>query len=58
MLKVCYENWNHTPEKLRNFAFNSEHQRTRERFLALFEIATGNKNTTQVSKETNRKTKR
>jgi hypothetical protein len=54
MLKVCYKNWNHTPETLRSFALSSEHPRTRERFLALFEIAEGRKNATQISEETNR----
>jgi transposase len=54
MLKVCYENWNHTPETLRDFALNSEHPRTRERFMALFEMVVGGKNATQISKETQR----
>ena len=53
MLKVCYKKWNQTPESLRVLSLNSDHLRTRERFLALFEIATG-KNATQISKETNR----
>lgn len=53
MLKVCYENWNQSPEFLRELALNHEHPRTRERFLALFEIATG-KNATQISRETGR----
>lgn len=53
MLKVCYENWNQSPEFLRELALNHEHPRTRERFLALFEIATS-KTATQVSRETGR----
>ena len=54
MLKVCCENWNQTPMDLRNLALTSEHNRTRERFMALFEIATGNKNATEVSIATKR----
>jgi transposase len=54
MLKISYENWDQSPESLRSLALNSDHPRTRERFLALFEIATGKKNATQISKETNR----
>ena len=53
MLKVCYENWGQTPEFLRDIALNHEHPRTRERFLALYEIAIG-KNATQISRETGR----
>jgi transposase len=53
MLTVCYETWNQTPEFLRELALNHEHPRTRERFLALYEIATG-KNATQISRETKR----
>jgi transposase len=53
MLKVYYEKWNQSLEFLRDLALNAEHSRTRERFLALFEIATG-KNATEVSLETKR----
>jgi len=53
MLKVCYETWSQSPDFLRELALNHEHPRTRERFLALFEIATG-KNATQISRETGR----
>lgn len=53
MLTVHYETWNQSPEFLRELALNHEHPRTRERFLALFEIATG-KNATQISRETKR----
>jgi hypothetical protein len=40
MLKLYYEKWNQSLEFLRDLALNAEHSRTRERFLALFEIAT------------------
>ena len=39
--------WNQTPDDLRRLATESEHPRTRERFLALFQIATGQTNATQ-----------
>lgn len=53
MLAINYEKWGQSPEFLRNLALNSEHPRTRERFLALFEISQG-KNATQISRETGR----
>ncbi len=53
MLKVCCSHWNQTPEFLRDLALNHPHPRTRERFLALFEIING-KTATQVSRETGR----
>lgn len=39
MLKVDYEHWHQTLSDLRVLALNSEHPRTRERFLALYDIA-------------------
>ena len=53
MLHVNYLSWNQTPEDLRELSLNSEHPRTRERFLALYDITMG-KNTIQVGKETGR----
>lgn len=53
MLQVCHEKWGQTADSLREQALNSTHPRTRERFLALFEI-TGGKNATQISRETGR----
>ncbi len=38
MLQVDYERWNQSPEELRRMAVSAEHGRTRERFLALYEI--------------------
>ena len=38
MLRVDYERWNQSPEELRRLAMGAEHARTRERFLALYEI--------------------
>jgi hypothetical protein len=38
MLHVDYTRWDQTPEDLRRLATSAAHQRTRERFLALYEI--------------------
>lgn len=38
MLQVDYARWNQRPEELRQLATGAEHPRTRERFLALYEI--------------------
>ena len=53
MLTVCCEAWNQSPDFLRELALRHEHPRTRERFFALYEIATG-KNATRISRETGR----
>ena len=47
-LQVNYTHWNDTPETLRKEALNAEHPRTRERYLALYEISLG-KSAHQVS---------
>ena len=39
MLRVDHARWGQTPEDLRRRATSAPHQRTRERFLALYEIA-------------------
>jgi hypothetical protein len=41
MLKVQLETWQQTPETLREMALQAQHPRTRERLLALYEIAQG-----------------
>jgi hypothetical protein len=38
MLRVDHARWGQTPEELRQLATSAAHQRTRERFLALYEI--------------------
>ncbi len=53
MLHVNYLEWNQTPHDLRELGLTADHQRTRERFLALYDITEG-KNTIQVAKETSR----
>jgi Homeodomain-like domain len=41
MLQVDHEKWGQTLDDLRQLAVSSEHPRTRERFLALYEVARG-----------------
>ena len=41
MLRVDCARWGQTPEDLRQLAMSALHARTRERFLALYEIAEG-----------------
>ena len=40
-MRIDTERWKQTIEDLRDAAYRSEHARTRERFLALYEIARG-----------------
>lgn len=53
MLQIAYERWDQSPEDLRMFAQEAPHRRTRERFLALYEITQG-KNATQVAQQIGR----
>jgi hypothetical protein len=41
MLRVEYEKWGQTPDDLRSVAIKAEHARTRERFLALYQVTQG-----------------
>ena len=41
MLRVEYARWGQTPADLRELAMSASHPRSRERFLALHEIARG-----------------
>ena len=41
MLQIHTQKWNQTPEFLRLFALETPHIRTRERFLALYDISQG-----------------
>ena len=41
MLRVGYEQWGQRPDDLRALAVSSSHERTRERFLALYEMSSG-----------------
>jgi hypothetical protein len=53
MLRVDYERWGQTPEDLRQVATSAPHSRTRERFLALYEI-TQSSCATRVAPRTHR----
>ena len=53
MLKVDWERWHHIPESLREQALKANHARTRERFLALYEVSQG-KSATQIGRQTGR----
>jgi hypothetical protein len=47
MLRPSVETWNQSVDDLRRLAVDSPHPRTRERFLALFMIASGAANASQ-----------
>jgi len=53
MLHVDYDRWGQTPEDLRQLATGAAHQRTRERFLALYEVTQASC-ATQVAARTRR----
>jgi len=41
MLQIEYQKWGQTPEDLLRLGLESTHTRTRERFLALYEVTQG-----------------
>jgi hypothetical protein len=53
MLRVEYARWGQTPADLRELAMSASHRRTRERFLALYEI-TQESCATRVAERTRR----
>ena len=53
MLRVETERWQQNAENLREQALSAEHHRTRERFLAIYEVTRG-KSATQVGLITKR----
>ncbi len=53
MLRVDFDRWGQTPEDLRQLATSAAHQRTRERFLALYEVTQASC-ATQVAARTRR----
>ena len=54
MVGLDLERWGCTAEALRELALASPHGRTRERFLALYEIAVNDSCATSVSREIGR----
>lgn len=53
MLRVDHEKWDQSTADLRRLSVDSPHKRTRERFLALYEIAQGS-NATKVAASSGR----
>lgn len=53
MLTIDYNRWNQAPEILRALGLNAQHPRTRERFLALYEMCS-DPNASQVGRQTGR----
>src|ERR671917_1153227 len=49
MLLVEHARWGQTPEDLRRLAMSAPHRRTRERFLALYDIVQGSRGATCVA---------
>ena len=49
MLSVEHARWGQTPEDLRRLALSAPHRRTRERFLALYDIVQGSRGATWVA---------
>ena len=53
MLRVEFARWDQTPADLRELAMSASHRRTRERFLALYEI-TQESCATRIAERTHR----
>jgi hypothetical protein len=54
MLHIEHEKWSQTLFDLRHQAVHAEHRRTRERFMALHEIAKGETNATRWAEDNGR----
>lgn len=54
MVRPDFAKWGQTLAELRMLAIQSKHERTRERFQALYMIASEQSNATAWAKETNR----
>jgi hypothetical protein len=54
MLSVDHARWGQTPEDLRRLAMSASHQRTRERFLVLYDIIREGGGATRVAARTGR----
>ena len=55
MIRPATIKWQQTLDDLRRLATQSAHVRTRERFLALYQIATGQTNATQWAQQIDRR---
>ncbi|HEX6016172.1 MAG TPA: hypothetical protein VFY87_31085 [Geminicoccaceae bacterium] len=49
MLSVDHARWGQTPEDLRRLALSAPHPRTRERFLALYDITQQSRGATRIA---------
>ena len=47
MLRLDYAQWNQKPEELLQLSMEAKNQRSRERYLALYRIGSGQSNATQ-----------
>ena len=54
MIRPSTSKWQQTPDDLRRLATESSHGRTRERFMALYQIALGQTNATQWAQQIDR----
>jgi hypothetical protein len=54
MIRPDFAMWNQTPDDFRRLATEAEHPRTRERFLALYQIVTGRANATRWAQQIGR----
>ncbi|EXJ16151.1 helix-turn-helix domain-containing protein [Imhoffiella purpurea] len=54
MLVLDLAKWNQTPDDLRKEAMHAPHPRTRERFLALYELARQRRGASSVARATGR----
>jgi hypothetical protein len=54
MLSVDHARWGQTPEDLRRLAMSARHQRTRERFLSLYDITQESRGATRAAARTGR----
>lgn len=52
MLKLDLAKWNQTPEDLREAALTAPHARTRERFLALYELTQHGRGASAIARGT------
>ena len=54
MLKLDLAKWNQTPDDLRQEAMNAPHARTRERFLALYELTQQGRGASAIARRVGR----
>jgi transposase len=54
MIRPDFGKWDQDSEAVRRLSIEAEHARSRERFLALYMIGSGQRNATEWAKETGR----